>query len=150
MQCLETSKNCIEYPLRKGIPIDRIDTNSLRSRGANALSLVGFSDLEIQKMECWRIATFKEYIREELNIFSLGMSTAMKRHFNFVNIVGGVYHDVTQQLIETPYNTSETEQTPPRSAFNNNYYWQSHKPTAQWTPTASNSNLRSPSSTSPN
>jgi len=47
----------------------------------------------------WRSTTFKEYIREELHIFSLGMSKAMKHRFNFVNIAGGVYHDVTPEVL---------------------------------------------------
>lgn len=46
-------------------------------------------------MGWWHGATFKEYIREELACFSVGMSMAMSRKFNFVNIAGGVYHDVT-------------------------------------------------------
>jgi hypothetical protein len=55
--------------LSKGFPIDRIDTHSLRSGGANALSLLGYSDRQIQKMGRWKGATFKEYIREELHVF---------------------------------------------------------------------------------
>lgn len=95
----------LQYPEYKGIPIDCIDTHSLRSGGANALSLAGYSDREIQKMGRWRSATFKEYIREELACFSSGMSTKMKRHFQFVNIAGGVYTDVTDQIIPLPYNS---------------------------------------------
>ena len=100
---LKLAAVALEYPSLKGIPIDRIDTHSLRSGGANALALCGYSDREIQKMGRWRSATFKEYIREELNIYSQGMSTKMKRKFNFVNIAGGVYHDVTTTTIETNY-----------------------------------------------
>ena len=53
----------LDYPSRKGIPIERVDTHSLRSGGANALSLSGYSDRQIQKMGRWRSATFKECIR---------------------------------------------------------------------------------------
>ena len=93
----------LEYPSRRGIPIDRIDTHSLRSGGANALALNGYSDREIQKMGRWRSATFKEYIREELSCYSAGMSSKMKLKFAFVNIAGGVYTDVTPTLINTNY-----------------------------------------------
>jgi hypothetical protein len=93
----------LQYPLNKGIPIARIDTHSFRSGGANALSLSGYSDREIQKMGRWRSATFKEYIREELHCFSHGMSRKMKQKFNFVNISGGVFHDVTPYVITQPY-----------------------------------------------
>ena len=34
--------NC---PSLKSIPIDRVDTHSLRSGGANALSITGYSDI---------------------------------------------------------------------------------------------------------
>ena len=103
---LKQAAIALHYPEFKGIPIERIDTHSLRSGGANALSLAGYSDREIQKMGRWRSATFKEYIREELACFSAGMSTSMKRHFHFVNIAGGVYTDVTEQVIPLPYNSA--------------------------------------------
>ena len=102
---LKQAAIALPYPEFKGIPIARIDTHSLRSGGANALSLAGYSDREIQKMGRWRSATFKEYIREELACFSAGMSKSMKRHFQFVNIAGGVYTDITAQVIPLPYNS---------------------------------------------
>jgi hypothetical protein len=102
---LKQAACALHYPENKGIPIDRIDTHSLRSGGANALSLAGFSDREIQKMGRWRSATFKEYIREELACFSEGMSTKMKHRFAFVNIAGGVYTDITDHVIPLPYMT---------------------------------------------
>lgn len=103
---LKRAAELLNYPTYKGIPIDRIDTHSLQSGGANALSLSGYSDREIQKMGRWRSATFKEYIREELNCFSHGMSKNMKRSFNFVNISGGVHTDVTPLVLELPYTTT--------------------------------------------
>lgn len=104
--CVSASNKLrLQYPEQKGIPIDRIDTHSLRSGGANALLLAGFSDREIQKMGWWRSATFKEYIREELACFSEGMSTKMKQRFAFVNIGGGVYTDITDQVLPLPYMT---------------------------------------------
>lgn len=96
----------LHYPEFKGISIERIDTHILRSGGANALSLAGYSDREIQKMGRWRSATFKEYIREELACFPSGMSTNMKRRFICVNITGGFYTDVTDQVIPLPYNSA--------------------------------------------
>ena len=50
----------MDYPLLKGIPIKQVDTNSLRNGGANALSLSGYSDRDIQNMGRWRGETFKE------------------------------------------------------------------------------------------
>ena len=93
----------LDYPGAKGTPLNRINTHSLRSGGANALSLSGYSEMEIQKMGRWRSATFMEYIREELACFSAGMSTKMRKKFGFVNVAGGVYTDVTNELLHTPY-----------------------------------------------
>ena len=39
----------LNYPSLKGIPIDRVDTHSLRSVGANALSVAGYRNIDIQK-----------------------------------------------------------------------------------------------------
>jgi hypothetical protein len=95
---LKTAATLLSYPTTKGIPIDRIDTHWLHSGGANAHSLSGYRDREIQKMGRWRSATFKEYITEQLSCFSSGMSCNMKMQFTFVNVEGGVYHsDVVQQ-----------------------------------------------------
>jgi hypothetical protein len=59
---LKMAATFLDYPTAKGIPIDQIDTHLLRSGGANALLLVGYSDTQIQKMGRWHGATFKEYI----------------------------------------------------------------------------------------
>ena len=104
-QCLKDAARDLQYAELRGIPVERIDTHSLRSGGANALSLSGYSDREIQKMGRWRGATFKEYIREELACFSKGMTRKMKQKFGFVNIAGGVYHDITPAVLEMPYET---------------------------------------------
>ena len=90
---------CLDYPKQRGISIENIDTHSLRSGGANALALAGYSDTQIQKMGRWRGATFKEYIRNELSVYADGMSKAMKRRFNFVNIAHGTMRDVTATAI---------------------------------------------------
>ena len=103
---LKMAAKQLNYPER-GIPIDLVDTHSLRSGGANALHLAGYSDREIQKMGRWRSDTFKEYIRENLSVFSQGMSKDMKKTFRFVNIQGGMDFDVmdatTQAIIASPY-----------------------------------------------
>ena len=92
----------LEYPKERGIPIERVDTHSLRMGGANALALAGYSDTQIQKMGRWRGATFKEYIRDELACFSVGMSKDMSRRFGFVNVAAGLMTDVTDQAVASP------------------------------------------------
>ncbi len=78
-RALKSAAAELQYPTTKGIPIDRINTHSLRSGGANALALAGYSDTQIQKMGRWQGATFKEYIRKELACYATGMSKDMKR-----------------------------------------------------------------------
>ena len=39
-------------------------------------------------------ATFKEYIREELAVYSENMSRDMQTKFGFVNIAGNAFHDI--------------------------------------------------------
>jgi hypothetical protein len=89
----------LQYPTDKGIPITQINTHSLQSGGANALSLNGYSDTQIQKMGQWHRATFKEYIREELATYSRNMSRDMKRKFNFVNIAGNAFTEIPHSTL---------------------------------------------------
>jgi hypothetical protein len=89
----------LQYPLYRGIPIERIDTQSLRISRACALALNGFLEMHIQKMGRWRGDTFKEYVRKELHCFSDGMAKAMKQCFKFVNVTGHVLTDITSQIV---------------------------------------------------
>ncbi len=94
----------LQYPTTRGVPIEQVDTHSLQSGEANVLALSGYTDTQIQKLGCWRAATFKEYIREELVCYSAGMSTNMKQNFKFVNISGNAYHDNTATCLAEEYN----------------------------------------------
>ena len=105
---LKQAATALEYPLVKGIPIERINTHSLWSGGANALALSGYSDTQIQKMGCWRGATFKEYVQNELACFSSGMSRDMKTKFGFVNVSGNAFSDITDACINANYFASLT------------------------------------------
>jgi hypothetical protein len=107
---LKRAATVLDYPIAKGIPIERINTHSLRSGGANALSLAGCSDTQIQKMGRWRGATFKEYVRKELASFSEGMSTKMKQKFHFVNVAGNSMYDVTETIIASEYTVHATQE----------------------------------------
>ncbi len=100
---LKLAAKVLEYPILKGIPIEQINTHSLRSGGANALALAGYSDTQIQKMGCWHEATFKEYVRDELACFSTGMSRDMKQKFGFVNISGNAFSDIMDACINAEY-----------------------------------------------
>ena len=58
----------------------------------------------------WRGATFKEYVREELALFSEGMSTKMKQQFHFVNVAGNSMYDITESVIESDYTVNTTNE----------------------------------------
>jgi hypothetical protein len=105
---LKRAATVLDYPIAKGIPIKWINTHSLRSRGANALSLAGCSDTQIQKMGRWRGATFKEYVRKELALFSEGMSTKMKQKFHFINVAGNSMYNITENIIASEYTVHAT------------------------------------------
>ena len=100
-EALKFATTALNYTYLKGIPIDRVDTHSLISGGANLLSLTGYSDRYIQKMERRRGETFKEYIQEELHCFAEVMSTAMKQDFKFVKIASGAYSKLVDITITT-------------------------------------------------
>ena len=105
-----------DYPGNRGCPISRINTHSLRSGGTKALSLAGYSkEHQIQKMGRWSGKKFKEHISEQLSNFSEGMSEAMSRPneyvniattFNFVKIAdaeNGQATDLTEHAVESEY-----------------------------------------------
>ena len=102
---LKMAAAALDYPATRNIPVERVDTHSLRSGGANALALSGYSDTNIQKMGRWRGATFKEYISTELHRAASGMSRDMLRKFNFVNIASGAFCDVTPAALFADYDT---------------------------------------------
>jgi hypothetical protein len=47
---LKLAAGLLNYPTRKGIPVERVDTHSLQGGGAHALALSGYSETAIQKM----------------------------------------------------------------------------------------------------
>ena len=92
----------LDYPGNCIIPLDRIDTHSLRAGGANTLSLAGYKEYQIQKMGRWRGKTFKEYISDQLSNFTDGMSEAMSRTFKFVNIAAAGQSLTLQDVTDDP------------------------------------------------
>jgi hypothetical protein len=101
---LKMAAMLLNHPSTRGIPIKRLNTHSLCIGGTNALALFGYLDTQIQKMGRWKGTTFREYIREELACYSVGMSSKMKQNFKFVNISGAAYNNVTGKCLEEDYN----------------------------------------------
>lgn len=107
-KALKAAATALNYPTTRNIPIDRIDTHSLRIGGANALSLAGYSKQQIQKMGRWRGETFLEYVREGMAEYTAGMAEQMAKQFAFVSLEGGVFSDVTSSVLEEDYNLNVT------------------------------------------
>jgi hypothetical protein len=61
-EAIQVAGRVLEYPTEYGIIIERLDTHSLRSGGANQLAEARNLEMHIQKMGRWREDTFKEYI----------------------------------------------------------------------------------------
>jgi hypothetical protein len=116
-QGLKLAATILQYPTTRGIPIERIDTHSLWSGGANALVLSGYSDTQIQKMGRAKGATFKEYIQEELACYLAGMTTNMKQNFKFVNISGNACHNIMTECVEEDYYINCTVAAAARNAL---------------------------------
>ncbi len=95
---IKYAARALGYPER-GIEIDRINTHLLRSGGACALKLAGYTDVEIRKMGRWvpNSNAFLEYIQQQLSTFSQGMSRNMQRIAVFTNMEGTVTHDDLRQ-----------------------------------------------------
>lgn len=62
-QSLKTAARVLQYPELKGIPIERVNTHSLRIGGANALVLAGYNEMQIQKMRRWKVTLSKSMCR---------------------------------------------------------------------------------------
>ena len=56
---LNFAAGALNYPSLKGIPIKRVENNSLFAVNSNAFSLSGYIHRDIQKMDRWRGETFK-------------------------------------------------------------------------------------------
>ncbi len=102
---LKQAVGALKYPTIKGIPIEWVNTHSLRSGGANALALAGYLDTQIQKMGRWHGATFKEHVCKELACFSSGMSQDMKQKFGFINVSGNAFSDITDACVNAEYSS---------------------------------------------
>ena len=49
-EMIKAAGRTLEYPTEGGVDIQRLDTHSLRSGGANQFSEAGYSEIQIQKM----------------------------------------------------------------------------------------------------
>ena len=73
---------------KKGFPLNRIGSHSLRAGGAMALKLNGIDTVLIKKYGRWTSDTFITYIHEQIAHLAAGVSTAMTANLAFHNVAG--------------------------------------------------------------
>ena len=69
-----------------GIDPDLVGVHSLRAGGAMALKLAGADDTTIMKMGRWTSLTFLQYIHNQIDHLSAGLSSKMSTQLTFTNI----------------------------------------------------------------
>ena len=69
-----------------GFTKEDVGLHSIRSGGAMAMFLFGVSTLIIQRIERWESDAFMEYIREQVESFTTGVSTKMIQNELFSHI----------------------------------------------------------------
>ena len=69
-----------------GFDKDDIGLHSIRSGGAMAMFLAGISVIIIQRVGRWSSEAFLEYIRDQVESFTLNVSRDMLRFENFINL----------------------------------------------------------------
>ena len=69
-----------------GFDKDDIGLHSLRSGGAMAMFLSGTSVIVIQRVGCWSSKVFLEFMREQVESFTLDVSKKMLRFEEFLNL----------------------------------------------------------------
>ena len=69
-----------------GFSKDEIGLHSIRSGGAMAMFLSGVSEIIIQRVGRWESNAFMEYIREQVETFTYGVSKKMLSHEKFYHL----------------------------------------------------------------
>ena len=69
-----------------GFTKDDVGLHSIRSGGAMAMFLSGVSDIIIQRVGRWESTAFMEYIREQVETFTYGVSTKMLKYESFYHL----------------------------------------------------------------
>ena len=80
-----------------GFTKDDIGLHSIRSGGAMTMFLSGVSVIIIKRIGRWSSEAFLEYIREQVENFTYGVSMKMLMYENFHTINAGQDHDQLQQ-----------------------------------------------------
>ena len=69
-----------------GFTKDEVGLHSIRSGGAMAMFLSGVPEIVIQRVGRWESTAFMEYIREQVETFTYGVSKSMLKHESFFHL----------------------------------------------------------------
>jgi hypothetical protein len=92
-----------------GFTKDDIGLHSIRSGGAMAMFLSGTSVIIIQRVGRWSSEAFLEYIREQVESFTLEVSSNMLKFENFLNLNQSHHDKSTHKVIEDPDDDNEEQ-----------------------------------------
>jgi hypothetical protein len=92
-----------------GFTKDDIGLHSIRSGGAMAMFLSGTSVIIIQRVGRWSSEAFLEYIREQVESFTLEVSSNMLKFENFLNLNQSHRDKSTHKVIEDPDDDNEEQ-----------------------------------------
>jgi hypothetical protein len=83
-----------------GFTSDQVGLHSIRSGGAMAMFLSGVCDIIIQRVGRWESLAFLEYIRSQVENFTLGVSQKMLENEKFHHLNANASKE--EQLLYTP------------------------------------------------
>jgi hypothetical protein len=103
-----------------GFTKDDIGLHSIRSGGAMAMFLSGTAVIIIMRIGRWSSEAFLEYIREQVESFTVGVSQRMLQYENFFNLSTTENTTEASELESTPAQLNENshDSVPFRVSFN--------------------------------
>ena len=89
-----------------GFTKDEVGLHSIRSGGAMAMFLSGVPEIVIQRIGRWESTAFMEYIREQVETFTYGVSKSMLNHESFFHLNN---NNLTNDEVNISDNTIENK-----------------------------------------
>ena len=87
-----------------GFGNDNVGLQSIHSGGAMAIYLSGVLEIIIKRIDCWKSDTYLEYIREQVESFTVGVSEKKLENENFHHL-----NEKENTMLESNQETSEED-----------------------------------------
>ena len=104
-----------------GFDKEDIGLHSIRSGGAMAMFLSGTSVIIIQRVGRWSSEAFLEYIREQVESFTLDVSKNMLKFEEFLNLHDENENSTNEETEDNDINEQENENGPEFIPFSINF-----------------------------